>query len=178
MEVIVLHEAGYREAMLGLSLSHNQPPSAMPKVAQKLCNKDGGHNKFLESIAVWLDITAPRFWWCQFDTYRAGVTKQSGSTMHTLMSRNLIHDDFAQPISSESLEALNRLRESGRFERLKNELPEGFMQRRIVCTNYQTLRRMIKQRRTHRLKEWHIFIDEMLRQLQRTDFLEDLCEAS
>ena len=173
-----MHEAGYREAMLGLSLSHNQPPSAMPKVAQKLYNKDGGHNKFLESIVVWLDITAPRYWWCQADTYRAGVTKQSGSTMHTLMSRNLTHDDFAQPISPGTLVALNCLRESGQFERLKNELPEGFMQRRIVCTNYQTIRRMIKQRRTHRLKEWHIFIEEMLQQLQRTDFLEDLCETS
>ena len=86
MKVEVVNESGYTEALLGLSLSHNQPIENMADVALKLASKDGGHNKFLESIYIWLDITAPRFWWQEADTYRLS-TKQSESTMHTMTNR-------------------------------------------------------------------------------------------
>jgi len=82
MRIQVLEESGLSHALLGLSLNKNQPLDNMLTLSDKLASKDGGHNKFLESIAVWLDITAPRYWWSQLDTYRAGVTKQSESTMH------------------------------------------------------------------------------------------------
>ncbi len=76
MKTKLLHEHGSQEALLGLSLSYDSEPNI--KVANQLAHKQGGHNKFLESIVVWLDITAPRYWWQEFDTYRIGITKQSG----------------------------------------------------------------------------------------------------
>jgi len=173
VRVDVILEAGYEQAMLGLSLSHKQPVAKMPSVARKLCNKDGGHNKFLESIVVWLDIIAPRNWWQQFDTYRIGVTKQSESTMHTLMSGLLSQSDFNREIHSAALYRLNTLIERRDFDQLKAELPESFLQRRIICTNYQTIRRIIRQRRRHKLAAWQVFCETM-RGLEHQEFLEDL----
>ena len=87
MHIAIPKEAGYEEAILGLSLNKNQPIENMPNVLRRLAHKGGGHSKALESICVWLDITAPRFWWAEFDTYRVGMTKQSQSTIHTLIKR-------------------------------------------------------------------------------------------
>lgn len=172
MKVKVLREAGWEEAMLGLSLSYNQPVEKMPEVARKLLPKGGSHIKFLESVAIWLDITAPRYWWQQFDTYRVGMTKQSGSTMHTLMARPLRQGDFEEEIPVVVLNALNEAIERGDFRAAKAILPEAFLQRRIVCTNYRELRHIIGQRHNHRLKEWHHFVAEVLRQAERPYFLE------
>jgi hypothetical protein len=174
MKVKVLLEAGLEQALLGLSLSYEQPLEGMSGVAQKLYRKEGGHNKFLESIAVWLDIIAPRYWWQQLDTYRVGMTKQSGSTMHTILKRKLAYKDFSRPIAVQTLDRLNGLIAGGLFEQLKAELPEGFLQRRICCTNYQTIRRIIRQRKFHRLPEWQVFVRAMFDQLEHQEFLEDL----
>ena len=80
MHVRILEEHGHDSALLGLSLSYDQTPERMPAVAERLRFRGDGHNKFLESILVWLDVTAPRYFWQQFDTYRVGVTKQRQST--------------------------------------------------------------------------------------------------
>lgn len=173
MEVKVLREAGYNEALLGLSLSYNQPVEKMPRVASRLCDKGNGHNKFLESIAVWLDIHAPRYWWQQFDTYRLGMTKQSESTMHTMLSQPLSASDFEGEICQETIARLNTLLEQGEFLRLKRELPESFLQRRVVCTNYQTIRRIVSQRARHSLPEWQVFCDTLHTQLELHEFIEN-----
>ena len=178
MKVKILYEAGCEQALLGMSLSYDQKfyyPTQY-KIALKLSKKDGGHNKFLESMQVWIDITAPRYWWQQFDTYRVGTTKQSGSTMHTIMRSNLTQNDFAEPIHAETLYRLNHLISVKDFNQLKVELPEGFLQRRIVNTNYKVLRNVILQRKTHRLKEWQIFINNILSQVQYADFLPKIKE--
>jgi hypothetical protein len=171
MIVKIINESGYEQAMLGLSLSHNKLVENMPEVAMKLCDKDGGHNKFLESMAVWLDVTAPRKVWQQFDTYRAGMTKQSGSTMHTLMGRPLKQSDFEKPIFFITFWWLNILIRFKKFERLKNELPEGFLQRRIICTNYKALRHICAQRRDHKLREWQVFCDAVMGGLEYGEFI-------
>ena len=88
MKVTILKEAGYEEALLGLSLSFNRPWSEMVRVSKGLYNKDGGHNKFLESIYVWLEVTAPSYWWAEADTYRFS-TQQPKSTIHNGLSRTL-----------------------------------------------------------------------------------------
>ncbi len=178
MKIQILNESGFNEAMLGISLSYNQPFIIKKQydVAKRLCNKDMAHNKFLESMQVWIDITAPRYWWQQFDTYRVGTTKQSGSTMHTIMRSNLTQNDFAEPIHAETLYRLNHLISVKDFNQLKVELPEGFLQRRIVNTNYKVLRNVILQRKTHRLKEWQIFINNILSQVQYADFLPKIKE--
>lgn len=174
MKVQVLREAGYEEALLGLSLSYNQPIEKMPRVADRLYCHDDGHNKFLESIAVWLDIIAPRYWWQQFDTYRVGMTKQSESTMHTLMKKPLSQESFEHPIHPDTLERLNALIAARDFETVKVELPEGFLQRRVVCTNYKVLRHIVTQRLRHRLPEWTVFCQEVCSQLAHGDYMKPM----
>ena len=174
MKVTILNEAGYDEALLGLSLSYNKLIHEMPAIAEKLYYKGDEESKFLRQIIVWLDVVAPRYWWQEMDTYCVGMTKQSGSTMHTILKRTLNNSDFALPLGSDVLAYLNDCIDKGLFEFVKNDLPEGFLQRRILCTNYQTIRRIIKQRCTHRLEEWHIFIESLMNQLQYQEFIQDL----
>ncbi len=173
MQVTVLDEYGYEFALLGLSLSYKQDTERMPEVARRLAFKGGGHNKFLESIVLWLDVTAPRYWWQQFDTYRVGVTKQSESTMHTMTKRPLIQEDFEHPIPAEILAYLNQLIAEKDWKQVKWLLPEGLLQRRIVCLSYMALQRMIRQRAAHKLEEWPAFIDQILRQVAHPEFLKE-----
>ena len=107
MQLTVLNEAGYAEAMLGLSLSYLQPIERMPEVAVRLSKKGEPHSKFLRQISVWFDITASWTLWRQFATYKVGVETQSASTMHKLMSRELNQNDFSVPISTYLLTSLN-----------------------------------------------------------------------
>ncbi len=188
MKVIKLDEHGYEYALLGTSLSRNQPPEKMPTVCENLANKEGGHNKFLEFISVWLDITAPRFFWQQMSTYRIGNSWLSESTMYTVMSRDLTSADFDFHIFPCTLAALNekirfyKTLTSGSTEakELKNKafvsvkynLPEGFLQRRIMVSNYKALRNIFQQRKNHKLAEWHTFCDQLVGQLEHPDFVE------
>lgn len=171
MEVKILRESGWEEAMFGLSLSYNQPVEKMPGVARKLLPRGGSHIKFLESVVVWLDITAPRYWWQQFDTYRVGMTKQSGSTMHTLMVRPLTQEDFEEEIPPAVLDAVNDAIAARDFRLAKVILPESFLQQRQLCTNYKELRHIVGQRHNHRLPEWQVFVKEVLRQAERPFYL-------
>lgn len=173
MHVRILEEHGHDSALLGLSLSYDQARERMPAVAERLTFRGDGHNKFLESILVWLDVTAPRYFWQQFDTYRVGVTKQSRSTMHTMTARALAQTDFAHSIPAAHLAHLNRLIDAGDWEAVKHDLPESFEQRRIVCMNYMALQRMIRQRSTHRLQEWQEFITHVLEQSEHPEFLKE-----
>ena len=188
MEIRVIGEYGYAQALLGLGLSHGltsgysllqfvrdrQLFGRVAKIAEKLYCRDGGHNKFLESIVVYIDLYAPRYFHQQLDTYRVGITKQSESTMHTLLRDVLTQYDFAKPIPQDFLWQLNNYIEHNQLHTAKAMLPEGFLQRRIVCTNYQTLRRIIKQRRDHKLSEWQRFITAVLEQIEHREFFEDL----
>lgn len=169
MNIQVLREAGYSEALLGLSLSYNSEPSK--RVADRLAFKGGGESKFLESMMVWLDINAARYWWQQFDTYRAGTTKQSGSTMHTLMRRTLVPTDFEWNLDESVLGHINSVILNKDFDGAKALLPESFLQRRIVCTNYKTLQNMVWQRKDHKLIEWKYFIAELEDQLLYKEFI-------
>lgn len=162
MHVKILKEAGLEEALLGLSLSFNKDPAEMYPVLLKLCDKDGGHNKALESICVWIDVRAPMDFHKQLDTYRIGITKQSESTMHTLGKRRLTQEDFEIPIQSKYLTYLNSCIDGGIPQTLLGKyLPQSFLQRRILCTNYKALRHILKQRMHHKLPEWSIFCGAM-----------------
>ena len=177
MKVNIINESGYKEALIGLSLSYNTKfdQEKQHNIAKKLADKNGGHNKFLESIVVWIDINAPRYWWQQFDTYRVGMTKQSESTMHTLLKRQLTYDDF-ETILPDILNIINFWIEEKNFKVAKQNLPESFLQRRIVCTNYKVLRNIILQRKTHKLKEWQLFINSILKQIKYPELLPIDCE--
>jgi hypothetical protein len=170
MNVKILGEAGHCWAIDGLLMSYREMPDDLWRVdheqknielAKRLAVKDGGHNKFLESVVVWLDIDAPLFWWSQFDTYRCGITKQSESKMHTILKRALTPIDFCVGVYNESIAIINKLIINKEFELAVINMPSGFLQRRIVCTNYKALRTICNQRRGHKLRQWQEFIDAL-----------------
>jgi len=162
MRIYDIEEHGFHRAMRGLARSYNQDPKFMPEVALKLSDKDRGHNKFLESIAVWMEIDAPRFWWSEFDTYRAGMSKQSDSTMHTLKRQPLSQENFEYEIHRGTLGHINSMiQENEPIDIIKNELPEGFLQGRSVCTNYKVIRHILQQRWNHKLPQWQQFCQAM-----------------
>ena len=186
MRVRVLREAGLDEAFCGMALSYYDGADPVQlwwdgerrdrafKRARKLARMDGGHNKFLESMQVWLHIRAPRYWWSQFDTYRAGVTKQSSSTMHTLAKRQPMREDFSGDtpwLARVAFHVQWRLHRRD-INKLKAALPEGFMQDRIVCTNYKALRHIYNQRKTHRLGAWQDFNTQLLQGLSRPSWVD------
>lgn len=182
MNVLVLSENGYEEAALGFSLSYNSTPERAKQIFQKYAFGVPGESKFLESMYVWIDVTAPRFWWQEADTYRVGNSKQSQSTMHTITKRKLEQSDFYSVIAQQHLDRLNDLiwmystetdpqDKYEMFVRIKSELPEGFLQRRIWCVNYKTLQNMYWQRKKHRLKLWQDFFTQLRTQIQHPDFI-------
>lgn len=138
-------------------------------LAQKLTKAGSEHCKFLRQIQVWVDLTLPRYIWSEFDTYKFN-SKNSCSTMHTAHKRHLTQDDFEEPTLPELLDHLNKLisdKKSGDItsdtfiHKFKNDLPEGFLQKRTVNTNYAELLNMHFQREFHRLRGWHT-IDEWI----------------
>jgi hypothetical protein len=145
-------------------------------LAKRLCQAGSPeHAKFLRQIGVWVNITAPRFWWTEFDTYKIGTTANSQSTMHTLIRDGIKEEDIyfyfgedeaANDAMRAYLIALNELIELYKtldageikeqyFEKIKAMIPEGFIQTRMVSLNYQVLRTMYNQRKNHRLAGWN-----------------------
>lgn len=188
MEAIVRGEYGYELAVEGIGYSFGiNDQERLKGVAEKLAPKDGGHNKFLESMQVWIEITAARYWWAEFDTYRVGTTKQSESTIHTIAKKKLTGVDFSHPVREDTIQYMNMLIDEHKraedkevkkqiFELIKANLPEGYLQKRMVCTNYKVLKNMIAQRKNHVLEEWHTFIRQIMMQLQHPEFLEHVLE--
>lgn len=164
MMVDVRRVAGEKEALEGLRLSYNTDPKRMEKVAKKLFDKDLGENKFLEMIYAWIIVKAPRDWWQQFDAYRMR-TEQSESTMHTLLRRKLTSNDFIDGVDQRCIDIVNEYIEKKDIITAKKNLPEGFLQTRMVCLNYKSIRNIILQRKNHKLPEWKLFIEVMLEQL-------------
>lgn len=172
MKAVVVEEAGSGPALTGLAFNKKQIKDMHP-VADALAAKDGGHNKFLESIVLWIDVTAPRYWWQEADTYRVGSTKQSESTMHTLIKevRDGIDSDAFEPgsVTPEQKQAMEDALAQGDAEiclvELKKRIPEGFLQRRMWCINYKTLRNIYHQRKNHRLPHWRVFLEDVLNQI-------------
>jgi hypothetical protein len=138
-------------------------------LSQKLTKAGTEHCKHLRLIQVWADFTLPRYIWVEMDTYRF-LEKVSCSTMHKLTSKVITQDDFEYALPSSTLIRLNELRVKYNetkdiewFLRLKNELPEGYLQKRTVNTNYQQLLNIYNQRKNHKLPQWHTICDWILR---------------
>ena len=174
-ELIECH--GYEPAVLGMMLSYGKTSydnfhaesEDIDRLAAKLAPMDGGHNKFLEQIQYWILIQAPLFWWKQFDTYRVGVSKSSESTMHKSWKNGLTHEMFETPIFVETLDNINELiteynqdttstaRKGYLQECIIGNLPDGYLQTRLVNINAKSLRNMYFQRRDHKLSQWREF---------------------
>lgn len=157
-------------------------------LAQRLIGAGPEHRKFLRQIMVSVDITAPFYWWKEFDTYKVGTVANSCSTMHKLASypisyENFEMDDFESDlnpydgnpmnphttikniwdnliIDCENLRrAYNETKDKRYWKELVRILPEGWLQKRTVTMNYENLRSMRKQRANHKLTEWNSFCD-------------------
>ena len=113
------------------------------------------HRKFMREILVSVDITAPRFWWIEFDTYKVGVTAMSESTMHTLMRKPLVMEDFElmRP-EPKMLLYLNNVWHQKDFTRLITLLPQSYKQKRHITMNYEAVLNMYEQRKRHKLPQW------------------------
>lgn len=172
MDVFIAEEAGYQQALYGLSLSYHAKQDRWEELAAKLAHKQGGHNKFLESIMVWILVRAPRYWWSQADTYRMS-TKQSESTMHTILRRDLMPEDFEGGISPSMLVNLNSSIYMKDLETLKRNLPESFIQKRMWVMSYKTLQNIYNQRNKHKLVEWRFFCEEVLKQLNHPELIKE-----
>lgn len=190
MKVDVLKVDGIQEALLGMGLSYGltsdkniidmndaKLAGRLTKICAKCASRGNGEDKFLRMIQIWADITAPRFWWAEFDTYKVGTVALSESTMHTLGKRPLAQEDFegGLPID-ELLDWLNTYvcADCCSVETKKRFLPEGFLQRRIVNFNYAVFANMIRQRRNHRLPQWHYFLSNVYYALPIQEFLPPL----
>lgn len=172
----VLLEAGYEQALYGLSRSYNTAIEKMPDIALKLAHRvqgggfPGGENKFLEAMILWIEVTAPRFFWQEADTYRLS-TKQSDSTMHTILRKPLTQENFVEDIGEDTLNALNEHIAAKDFRWVKLNLPEAFLQCRVWCLSYKTLQNQWHQRRKHKLPEWHAYLDQVLAQIQHSELI-------
>lgn len=132
------------------------------------------HRKFMRMIVVYVDITAPLYWWKEFDTYKVGTVANSCSTMHKISAKEFTLEDFScEHLSEPSLKNLRsviKCMNDYREEFLKDKdkhnwwqmiqlLPSSYNQRRTVMLNYEVLANIYKSRRNHKLDEWHTFCD-------------------
>lgn len=141
---------------------------------KKLVNAGTDHSKFMRMIYVTYDITAPMFWWSEYDTYKVGTVRNSCSKMHTIHIKPFSIDDFTHEGCDKIPAAIDTLMyvvgECEHLRKLYNDteqkkywraiielLPESFNMRATVQLNYAVLRNMYHARKNHKLDEWHDF---------------------
>lgn len=190
LEVELLDAAGFRvafqamrEPMKGVEDTRTYTEDENIALAQSLIAKGDDHAKHMRLAIAWFNIRAPRYFWSEFDTYRVGVEKESGSTMHRLMLDGLdcsrdcasFHPNEPNHIpqtyqaAEQEINHLCLLWKGAKNAKERNKylgmakklLPEGYLQTRKLYVSYQTLRRIYVQRRNHRLREWQEFCDFM-----------------
>lgn len=153
---------------------------------RRLCKAGSDHRKFMRMIFVSCDITAPLYWWKEFDTYKVGTSANSCSTMHMIHAKDFTLDDFSHEhlINDEDLanygaewttpldtlkitiSSLNGARRA--YLKTKDKkywwqmiqlLPSSYNQKRTVTMNYEVLANIYESRKTHKLDEWRDFCD-------------------
>ena len=141
----------------------------------RLAVSGSDHRKFLRQVFVTVDITAPLYWWKEFDTYKVGTTANSTSTMHKIHAKAFERDDFSHDRLDEGglalLDATIVYLEAERQKFLSNKedrqpwhnmiqmLPSSYNQMRTVTLNYENLINIYYARRNHKLAEWHTLCD-------------------
>lgn len=143
-------------------------------LARKLCRAGSDHRKFVRQIFVSADITAPLYWWKEFDTYKVATVANSTSTMHKIHAKPFELADFSvDKLSDGALAAFRTYMDymeatRRRFVETKDKrdwydliqlLPSSYNQLRTVTMNYETLINIYYARRAHKLDEWHVFCD-------------------
>ena len=141
---------------------------------QKLVKAGSDHSKFMRMINVTCDITAPLYWWKEYDTYKVGTVANSCSTMHKIHAKEFTLDDFSHEHLApavidhlnETISVLNFYRGIYNEDKSKSAwwqmiqlLPSSYNQKRTVQLNYAVLRNMYHSRKNHKLDEWHTFCE-------------------
>ncbi|EPY6469863.1 hypothetical protein ACWO4B_000467 [Clostridium sporogenes] len=141
-------------------------------LAKKLCKAGSDHRKFLRQIFVSVDITAPLYWWKEFDTYKVGTVANSTSTMHKIHSQEFTLDHFScdqmTEKTKEQMILLIKYLEDLRTKYLETKdkqywydmiqlLPSSYNQLRTCTFNYETMINIYHSRKNHKLQEWHTF---------------------
>lgn len=156
---------------------------------KRLAKAGTDHRKFLRMINVTMDITAPLYWWKEFDTYKVGTVANSCSTMHKIAAKEFTLDDFSceflladEPIPGRDYSALEMMEATiynlNRFRDLYLQtkdkkywwqmiqlLPSSYNQRRTVMLNYEVLANIYKSRKNHKLDEWSVGFMEWIESL-------------
>lgn len=153
---------------------------------KKLCHAGPEHRKFMRQIFISMDITAPLYWWKEFDQYKVGVVTDSCSTMHTIAAREFESGDFSHEhirypgyldLLGDIIDALNEARDL--YLRTKDKdnwwemiqlLPSSYNQKRTVTMSYENAWSIIHQRKGHKLDEWNRLCDV----LETLPYMEDL----
>lgn len=146
-------------------------------LATRLCSAGSDHRKFIRQIMVSMDITAPLYWWKEFDTYKVGTVANSTSTMHKIHSKEFTLEDFScdhmTPATLAEFEKWVAYLESVRLRYLDSKdkadwydliqlLPTSYNQMRTVTMNYEVLANIYYARRNHKLTEWHTLCDAIM----------------
>lgn len=144
------------------------------KLLMKLSKAGSDHGKYLRMIAVYVDITAPLYWWKEFDTYKVGTVANSCSTMHKIHAKEFVWSDFstehlfdkAMRNMWDTIHILNAYREAFIETKDKNYwwqmiqlLPSSYNQKRTVMLNYEVLKNIYRARKGHKLDEWISFCE-------------------
>ena len=139
------------------------------KLMTALRNAGTDHRKFMRMIVVYADVTAPLYWWKEFDTYKVGTVANSCSTMHKIHAKEFTLDDFShEHLSDDSIKLLKDIVFVLNFHREKyletkdkkywwqmiQLLPSSYNQKRTVMLNYEVLINIYKSRKNHKLDEW------------------------
>jgi hypothetical protein len=143
-------------------------------LAKRLAHAGTDHRKFLRQIFVSVDITAPLYWWKEFDTYKVGTVANSTSTMHKIQAKEFTREDFScDRMSDDCLAALDAViaylegervkfvetKEKQHWHNMIQLLPSSYNQMRTVTMNYEVLINIYYARRHHKLAEWHVLCD-------------------
>ena len=160
------------------------------ELMRKLSQASTDHRKFMRMIIVYADITAPLYWWKEFDTYKVGTVANSCSTMHKIAAKEFTLADFSYdhllPLSKDVfsgiINTLNYYRDQ--FIVMKNKafwwqmiqlLPSSYNQKRTVMLNYEVLTNIYKSRKNHKLDEWREFC-EWIKSLPYSEIITGECE--
>ena len=170
------------------------------ELMHRLCAAGSDNRKFMRMIVVYCDITAPLYWWKEFDTYKVGTVANSCSTMHTIHAKEFNDDDFSQKhlitretplieggdqveppngtwLMHRTIQTLNQYRElyletkdKKYWWQMIQLLPSSYNQKRTVLLNYEVLTNMYNSRRNHKLDEWRDFCD-WIKSLPHSEFI-------
>lgn len=155
-------------------------------LAKRLVSAGTDHRKFVRQIFVSVDITAPLYWWKEFDTYKVGTVANSTSTMHKIAAKPFALSDFScDHMSEATLQQMQRVvdyledlrqnflnsKEKQAWYDMIQLLPSSYNQMRTCTMNYENLMNMYFARRNHKLEEWHTFCDWVLELPYMRDFL-------